>query len=167
MDFFEDAREVLLEDFRHYIKQMRSNGGRDIVTYANASREAHIALRNLSMELSVDSFRCRKEEYYASIYKGIWDDKKQLSYLTEALYEEYEGKSTNELLNEFSVEIQNFKKYYLVNRIKSDSAYNVLQAILGALSKRLDDDEYEEYCEAVDYYLREMDAYEDPYSEEE
>ena len=158
MGLWENAKEVLLEDFQQNIKQMRSNGGRDIVAYANASREAHIALRNLSMEVS-------KEEYDDSIYKGIWDEKTQLIYSTTALYEAYEGKSTNDLLNEFEVEIQKFKKYYLVNRIKSDSAYNVLQAILGALSKRLDDDEYEEYCEAVDYYLREMDNYEDPYEE--
>lgn len=162
-----NAKVVLLEDFQQNIKQMRSNGGRDIVAYANASREAHMALRNLSMELSTGEFDDRKEEYYASIYKGIWDEKTQLIYSTTALYEEYESKSTNTLLNEFEVEIQKFKKYYLANRIKSDSAYNVLQAILGALSKRLDDDEYEEYCEAVDYYLREMDNYEDPYCEEE
>lgn len=166
MELWGNAKEVLLEDFQHNIKQMRSNGGRDIVAYANASREAHIALRNLSMELSVEDFSNCKDEYYGSIYKGLRDDKNQLIYSTTALYEEYDGKPTNELLNEFSVEIQRFKKYYLVNRIKSDSAYNVLQAILGALSKRLDDDEYEEYCEAVDYYLREMDKYEDPYSEE-
>ena len=162
-----NAKVVLLEDFQQNIKQMRSNGGRDIVAYANASREAYMAVRNLSMELSTGEFDDCKEEYYASIYKGIWDEKTQLIYSTTALYESYEGKSTNDLLNEFEVEIQKFKKYYLANRIKSDSAYNVLQAILGALSKRLDDDEYEEYCEAVDYYLREMDNYEDPYCEEE
>lgn len=162
-----NAKVVLLEDFQQNIKQMRSNGGRDIVAYANASREAHMALRNLSMELSTGEFDDCKEEYYASIYKGIWDEKTQPIYSTTALYEEYESKSTNTRLNEFEVEIQKFKKYYLANRIKSDSAYNVLQAILGALSKRLDNDEYEEYCEAVDYYLREMDNYEDPYCEEE